>query len=77
MIVMREVLLFLGKVMMNKDLNMKFWIVNIKNKGIMGVDFLEENYCDILYSERILKINGENLENDVIFFFLLNIIDRF
>lgn len=60
MIVIREVLLFLGKVMMDKDLNMKFWIVKIKNKGIMGVDFLEKNYCDILYSERILKINCEN-----------------
>lgn len=72
----REVSPFLGKAMTNKDLNMKFWIANTKNKGIMGADFPEENHCDILYSERILKINGENLENDVIPLLLLNITDR-
>lgn len=51
---------FLGKAMTDKDLNMKFWIVKTKNKGIMAADFPEKNHCDILYSERILKINGEN-----------------
>lgn len=58
---------FLGKAMVNIQIGgqrfeHEIWIANIKNEGIMGADFLEKNHCDILFSERILKINGEKVD---------------
>lgn len=62
-----EVSPFLEKGMVNIQIGgqrfeHEIWISNIKNEGIMGAGFLEKNHCDFLFSERILKINGEEMK---------------
>ena len=37
-------------------------IADIENEGILGIDFLADNQCDIMLSRQFLKINGEKEE---------------
>ena len=36
-------------------------IADIENEGILGMDFLADNHCDIMLSRQFLKINGEKI----------------
>lgn len=58
---------FLGKTVVDiqigkQRLKQKVWIADVKNEGILGADFLERNNCDLLFSTKILRINGEKVK---------------
>lgn len=36
-------------------------IADIPSEGILGIDFLEQNICDIILKEKCLRINGGNV----------------
>ena len=45
----------------NQNLSHEILFADIKNDGILGVDFLSANRCDVLLSKDHLVLNGEKI----------------
>ena len=45
----------------NQKLKHQFLFADIKNDGILGIDFLSTNGCDVLLSKDHLLLNGERI----------------
>ena len=57
---------FYGKISVNIKLGKKtfqheVWLADVENDGILGVDFMKSNECDLLLSKGFLSIQGEEI----------------
>ena len=52
---------FLGKLNIDNEFNHEVLIGDIQNDGILGVDFLTPNRCDVLLSKNCLSFEGKKI----------------